>query len=121
MPAIFFTDLDALRLALASGAVPPAVGRAPARAGFDAQGRLWRNAPSDGRGRFHAARPALGTGSGRKPALLLALTRVRPRAGVAAGLCPPGAARVGRGRLPPPARRPDRAAGRTSRPAHRPA
>src|SRR5687768_10540827 len=41
MPAIFFADLDALRLALASGAVPPAVGRAPARAGFDAQGRLW--------------------------------------------------------------------------------
>src|SRR5438067_3980894 len=41
MPAIFFADLDALRLALASGAVPPAVSRAPARAGFDAQGRLW--------------------------------------------------------------------------------
>src|SRR5437763_5902607 len=40
MPAIFFADLDALRLALASGAVPPAVSRAPARAGFDAQGRL---------------------------------------------------------------------------------
>ncbi|MFO0810392.1 MAG: hypothetical protein U0746_17345 [Gemmataceae bacterium] len=41
MPAIFFADLDALRLALASGAVPPAVARAPARAGFDAAGRLW--------------------------------------------------------------------------------
>jgi hypothetical protein len=41
MPAIFFADLDALRLALAGGAVPPAVGGAPARAGFDAQGRLW--------------------------------------------------------------------------------
>src|SRR5215207_6328056 len=41
MPAIFFADLDALRLALASGAVPPAVSRAPARAGFDAAGRLW--------------------------------------------------------------------------------
>src|SRR5438093_1014439 len=37
MATIFFADLDALRLALASGAVPPAVGRAPARAGSDAQ------------------------------------------------------------------------------------
>src|SRR6186997_216750 len=41
MPTIFFADLDALRLALASGAVPSALGGAPARAGFDAQGHLW--------------------------------------------------------------------------------
>jgi hypothetical protein len=41
MPTIFFADLNALRLALASGAVPSALGGAPARAGFDAQGHLW--------------------------------------------------------------------------------
>src|SRR5205814_1498584 len=41
MPTILFADRDALRLALASGAVPAAVARAPARAGADAQGRLW--------------------------------------------------------------------------------
>src|SRR5436309_11718652 len=41
MPTIFFADLDALRLALASGAVPSSVGGAPARAGFDAQGHVW--------------------------------------------------------------------------------
>jgi len=41
MPTIFFADLDTLRLALASGAVPSALGGAPARAGFDAQGHLW--------------------------------------------------------------------------------
>ena len=41
MPTIFFANLDALRLALASGAVPSAVGAAPARVGFDTQGRLW--------------------------------------------------------------------------------
>jgi hypothetical protein len=41
MPALFFPNLDALRLVLASGAVPPEVARTPARAGFDAHGRLW--------------------------------------------------------------------------------
>src|SRR4051812_47821731 len=41
MPTVLFADLDALRLALASGAVPSAVGAAPARAGCDAHGRLW--------------------------------------------------------------------------------
>src|SRR5437762_2781077 len=41
MPALFFPNLDALRLVLASGVVPPAVARAPGRAGFDAHGRLW--------------------------------------------------------------------------------
>src|SRR5438552_3513916 len=41
MPTIFFANLDSLRLALASGAVPPAVGGAPARAGWDDQGHLW--------------------------------------------------------------------------------
>src|SRR4051794_11254223 len=51
MPTIFFADLDALRLALASGAVPSAVSGAPARAGFDAQGRLWLEpAVAPGRG-----------------------------------------------------------------------
>jgi hypothetical protein len=41
MPALFFPNLDALRLVLASGIIPPAVTGAPARAGFDANGRLW--------------------------------------------------------------------------------
>ena len=41
MPALFFPNLDTLRLALVSGLVPPAVARGPARAGFDAHGRLW--------------------------------------------------------------------------------
>src|SRR4051812_34397828 len=41
MPVIRFADLDAVRRALATGAVPPAVGRGPARVGFDADGRLW--------------------------------------------------------------------------------
>src|SRR5438093_8263115 len=41
MPALFFPNLDTLRLVLASGVVPPAVSDAPARAGFDGHGRLW--------------------------------------------------------------------------------
>src|SRR4051794_1883832 len=41
MPALFFPNPDALRLVLASGIVPPDVVAAPARAGFDAHGRLW--------------------------------------------------------------------------------
>src|SRR5688500_9767103 len=41
MPALFFPNLDTLRLVLASGIVPPEVTAAPARAGFDAHGRLW--------------------------------------------------------------------------------
>ena len=41
MPALFFPNLDALRLVLASGIVPPAAARAPGRAGFDDHGRLW--------------------------------------------------------------------------------
>lgn len=41
MPALFFPNLDALRLVLASGIVPPAVTGATGRAGFDAHGRLW--------------------------------------------------------------------------------
>src|SRR5262245_9143278 len=36
-----FPDLDTLRLALTTGAVPPAVSLAPAAAGWDGQGRLW--------------------------------------------------------------------------------
>src|SRR5438477_6410688 len=36
-----FPDYDTLRLALTGGAVPPAVGLAPARAGTDAAGRPW--------------------------------------------------------------------------------
>src|SRR6478735_5238054 len=46
MPALFFPNLDALRLVLASGIVPPAVTGAPARAGFDANGRLWLEPPA---------------------------------------------------------------------------
>jgi hypothetical protein len=41
MPALFFPNLDALRLALVSGLVPAAVVRAPTRAGFDTYGHLW--------------------------------------------------------------------------------
>src|SRR4051812_19453996 len=36
-----FPDLDTLRLALVTGAVPPAVTQAPASAGFDDQGPVW--------------------------------------------------------------------------------
>lgn len=41
MPALFFPNLDALRLVLASGIVPPGVSAAPARAEYDSHGRLW--------------------------------------------------------------------------------
>jgi cellulose synthase operon protein C len=46
MPALFFPNLNALRLALASGLVPPEIGRAPAAAGFDIHGRLWLELPA---------------------------------------------------------------------------
>src|SRR5215475_11794423 len=36
-----FPDLDTLRLALVTGAVPPAVTQTPASAGFDDQGPVW--------------------------------------------------------------------------------
>src|SRR5262245_24968680 len=45
MPALFFPNLTALRLALASGLVPIALARAPAAAGFDARGQLWLELP----------------------------------------------------------------------------
>src|SRR5438477_11824167 len=41
MPALFFPNLDALRLVLASGIVPAALAREPGRAGSDAHGRVW--------------------------------------------------------------------------------
>jgi hypothetical protein len=41
MPALFFPNVNTLRLALVSGLVPPEVSRTPAAAGFDSQGRLW--------------------------------------------------------------------------------
>ncbi|MFL5343091.1 MAG: hypothetical protein ACJ8F7_23415, partial [Gemmataceae bacterium] len=41
MPTLLFADRDALRLALASGGLPPALTHAPALAGADATGRLW--------------------------------------------------------------------------------
>ena len=41
MPALFFPNLDALRLVLTSGIVPPRVTQAPAWTGYDPQGRLW--------------------------------------------------------------------------------
>jgi hypothetical protein len=41
MPALFFPNLNALRLALSSGLVPARICRAAADAGFDADGRLW--------------------------------------------------------------------------------
>jgi hypothetical protein len=41
MPALFFPNLNALRLALVSGLVPPEIAGGPAAAGFDPHGRLW--------------------------------------------------------------------------------
>src|SRR5262245_63773984 len=41
MAPLPFADLDLLRRALESGAVPPAVGRAPAKVGFDGRGTVW--------------------------------------------------------------------------------
>lgn len=41
MSALFFPNLNALRLVLASGLVPTELTRAPAEAGFDPHGRLW--------------------------------------------------------------------------------
>src|SRR3954451_4845861 len=41
MPALFFPNLDVLRLALASGSVPPDVARAPARVAVDGHARVW--------------------------------------------------------------------------------
>src|SRR5215211_959424 len=45
MPALCFPNPDALRLALASGIVPPEVARGPVRAGTDAHGRPWVEVP----------------------------------------------------------------------------
>src|SRR5262245_48098043 len=41
MAALFFPNLDALRLAIASGLVPPAIAQAPARVAFDTPGHVW--------------------------------------------------------------------------------
>ncbi|MCI0699760.1 MAG: hypothetical protein L0241_01570 [Planctomycetia bacterium] len=41
MPALFFPNLDALRLALASGLVPAIVSQAPVRVACDNHGHLW--------------------------------------------------------------------------------
>ncbi len=43
MPALFFPNLNTLRLALANGLVSTEISRSPAAAGFDDQGRLWLN------------------------------------------------------------------------------
>src|SRR5256885_1290375 len=45
MPALCFPNPDALRLALASGIVPPEVAREPVRAGIDPYGRPWIEVP----------------------------------------------------------------------------
>jgi hypothetical protein len=45
MPSLFFPNINALRLVLASGRVPTALTRAPATAGFDPHGRLWLELP----------------------------------------------------------------------------
>src|SRR6188472_63382 len=45
MPAFCFPNPDALRLALASGIVPPEVAREPVRAGTDKHGRSWVEVP----------------------------------------------------------------------------
>src|SRR5579883_1785112 len=41
MPALFFPNLDALRVAVASGLVPAALALSPARVGIDSLGRVW--------------------------------------------------------------------------------
>jgi cellulose synthase operon protein C len=41
MPALFFPERDTLRQVLTGGGIPSTVSAAPARAGFDDQGRLW--------------------------------------------------------------------------------
>lgn len=41
MPALFFPNLDALRVAVASGLVPAGLARTPARVGIDTLGRVW--------------------------------------------------------------------------------
>jgi FtsH ternary system-associated peptide len=41
MPALSFPNPTALRLALANGVIPPAIARATAVCGVDAQGRIW--------------------------------------------------------------------------------
>src|SRR3954465_9680373 len=46
MPAFCFPNPDALRLALASGSVPPEVARGPVRAATDAHGRPWVELPT---------------------------------------------------------------------------
>lgn len=45
MRALFFPNVDLLRLVLASGVLPPAVTSTPARAGVDSQGRVWIEPP----------------------------------------------------------------------------
>lgn len=47
MPALFFPNPDAVRLAIAAGIVPPDVARRPVRAGFDTLGRVWVDPPAD--------------------------------------------------------------------------
>lgn len=45
MPALFFPNLNALRLSLVSGLVPPELACSPVSAGFDSQDRLWLELP----------------------------------------------------------------------------
>ena len=47
MPALFFPNPDAVRLAMAAGIVPWDVAKAAVRAGLDASGRAWVEPPAD--------------------------------------------------------------------------
>src|SRR5262249_34547579 len=62
-----FPNLDTLRLALTSGAVPSATAQTEAQAGFDEQGRLWLQTPATFRGSAMTELRRLGVESVRKP------------------------------------------------------
>src|SRR5438270_164909 len=86
MPALFFPNLDALRLALASGLVPTTVARAPARAGFGDHGHLWLE-PDELPSREALTSPARDSphGTGRKRTPPRPDPRERVRRGTGAG------------------------------------
>ena len=63
-----FPDLDTLRLALTSGAVPAAVALAPAVAGFDDDGRVWVEPSADLPARRRPSCAAWAPASPRRPA-----------------------------------------------------
>src|SRR5207302_259818 len=60
-----FPDLDTVRLALTSGAVPPAVAMAPAVAGFEDDGRVWVQPSADLSRKAQAELRRLGAGAAK--------------------------------------------------------